>query len=539
MIGIRSLSLRLFLLQAVILTAAFSLYAGISTHNEKKRILDSYMHQADRISDTIRRSTRSAMLKNRREETSEIIQAIAGQREIDEILIYNKRGETIYSTGVSPEFRPVDMQAEACYPCHGGSVPLEDLSISERVRFLDIPDGTRTMGLITPIMNEGDCSAAACHAHPASQRILGVVDVKMPLAETDANIRDRMLAILLMTTGAILLVVAASGVFVYFMVHVPVKKLIRGTEEIGCGNLAHRLDIHSGHEIGDLAKSFDEMAQELENARAEAQGWSVELVAKVNEKTRQLDEMQRKMLQAEKMVSLGRLAAGVAHEINNPLAGILTYAKLVMRKADQLGRDGPEREDVRGTLEKIISEAGRCGDIVNNMLLFSRARGVKFRRERLEPVLESCLELADPRFQGSGIRVVKRFRIRDDTLLCDTNQLKQVFLALFINAADAMPDGGTLEVTTSGVARERFLRVSIQDSGAGIPEELRASIFEPFFSTKTEGSHVGLGLSVAYGVVKAHGGGIYVESKPDEGTTFIIDLPVDGAARGAGGIETA
>jgi len=539
LLGIRSLSLRLFLLQVIILVVAFSVYAGISAHNETEWILDSYMHQADRISDTIRRSTRSAMLRNRREETSEIIQTIAGQSEIREILVYNKRGETIYSTGASPEFQPVDMQAEACYPCHGGTAPLEDLSIAERVRFLELPEGERALGLITPILNEPDCSTAECHAHPASQRILGVVDVKMPLAETDAHIRGRMLSMLLMTVMAVLLLVTASGVFVYFMVHVPVRQLIRGTEEIALGNLEHRLDIRSSEELGRLADSFNEMTRRLEAAREEARVWSVELEDKVRDKTRQLEEIQRKMLQAEKMVSLGRLAATVAHEINNPLAGILTYAKLVLRKVVRLGPAGQDHESIREHLEKIIGETARCGEIVNNMLLFSRARRTRFRKDHLEPVLESCIELASPHFQRNRVEVVKRFRIADDTILCDTNQLKQVFLALFINATEAMPEGGTLVISTGRVDRERKLRVLVQDSGKGIPRDIRASIFEPFFSTKTEGSHVGMGLSVAYGVVQGHRGGIFVESNPGEGATFVVELPVDRAAPEAGGIEKA
>jgi len=538
----RSLSLRLFILQVVILVLAFSVYAWITIRKENVQILQDSMRHADRTSDAIRRATRAAMLRNQRENVYEIIKTMAGQSGIEEIHIYNKRGETIHSTE-GPTSLAVDMQAEACYPCHGQRTPLETIPIEERVRFLEAGDGHRVMGLINPILNEPDCSNAACHAHPEGQRILGVVDVKLSFAATDARIQGRKVDMFLQTFGAILLVLVVSGLFVYFMVHIPVRKLTRGTQEIARGNLNYALDIRTKDEIGHLADSFNRMIRDVKAARDEARGWSETLEERVDSKTRQLTQMQSQILQAEKMVSLGRLAATVAHELNNPMTGILTYANLVKRKVRHSSLSEQEKDHFEQFLEKIANESTRCGDIVNNMLLFSRQRGARFKRDHLEQILDSCIELVSHHLERANIRVVKRFDLKDDSLLCDTNQLKQVFIAVFINGAEAMEEGGELTITTQQLDRGRMLQVRISDTGDGIPRDIQDSIFEPFFSTKGEGSHVGMGLSVAFGVMESHSGRIKVDSGSGSGTTFVIDLPVvarprEGAQETEGSGET-
>jgi len=507
---------------------ALTLYTVVSTQEERDHTVRDMLLSADRLSDVIKRSTRSAMLRNQRESVTEIIETVAREPGIEGISIYNKRGDTIYSGPGGAGSQPVDMDAEACFGCHGQGRPLESLPVDQRVRFYDSGAGFRVMGLINPIMNEPDCSNAACHAHPPSQTILGVVDVKMSLADADARMWNRQVAIAVLAAVVILLVTTVTGFFVYFLVHVPVRKLIRGTRAISSGDLDYVLDVKSTSEMGVLSDSFRRMTSDLRKAREESSRWSETLEQKVQDKTAQLKSMQAQMLQAEKMVSLGRLSATVAHELNNPLAGVLTYTRLVMKKLGKPGLTDEDRLSLLQTLETMSSETSRCGNIVKNMLLFSRQRETRFRPERLHDIMDGSIELVRHHLEINSVEVSRRFDAPDDALDCDANQLKQAFIAMFINAAEAMPKGGRLSLATEAANGGSMIRILVTDSGHGIPDDIRHLIFEPFFTTKKEGSGVGLGLSVVYGVVRQHGGNITVQSSKGEGTTFVIELPKEG-----------
>ena len=535
---INSLGFKLFLLQIAIFIFAFILYAAISTREEAGFARKNMLQTADRISDVLIRSTRSAMLRNQRDGVSEIVQTVAGEPGIEGIRIYNKRGETIHSTSLAEGRVAVDMQAEACFGCHGASVPFESLPIEKRVRYLEASGGYRVMGLINPIENEPDCYNAACHAHPAEQKILGVLDVKMTLAEADAQMEARQTSIVLLATVVVVLIAAISGAFSYFLVHLPVRKLTRGTREVAAGNLEHTIVLGTGGELGLLAKSFNRMTADLKAASDDARVWSETLELKVAEKTSQLERIQAQMLHAEKMVSMGRLSATVAHELNNPLAGILTYTRLVLRKLSKGPLEEEDTSSVIETLETISGETARCGEIVKNMLLFSREREATFTSEQLHRVIGESLSLIGHHLEISGIRAETAFDAVDDGLFCDANQLKQALIAIFINAVEAMSKGGTLRIETRSLTGNQRLRIAVSDTGHGIPDEILPLVFEPFYTTKSEGAGTGLGLSVAYGVVNRHGGEIVVRSEVGEGTTFAIELPVSPADAAGAEIET-
>lgn len=523
---INSLGFKLFLLQIAVFTCAFILYASISTQEESVYARKNMLQTADRISDVLIRSTRSAMLKNQRNGVSEIVHTVAGEPGIEGIRIYNKRGETIHASSLNEGEMALDMHAEACFGCHGRSDPFESLPLEERVRYLESPGGYRVMGLINPIENEPDCYNAACHAHPPEQKILGVLDVKMSLADADAQMEARQASIVLLATVVVILLAAISGAFSYFLVHLPVRKLAQGTREVAAGNLDHTISLQTGGEVGLLADSFNRMTADLRAARDEALEWSETLEQKVAEKTSQLERIQAQMLHAEKMVSMGRLSATVAHELNNPLAGILTYTRLVLRKLSKGPLDEENTRSIVETLEIVSAETARCGEIVKNMLLFSRQREATLKNEQLHRVINESLSLVGHHFEISGISIETAFSPANDELCCDANQLKQAFIAIFINAVEAMSKGGTLRVETQSLVDDQQLRIEISDNGHGIPDEIMPLIFEPFFTTKSESAGTGLGLSVAYGVVKRHGGEISVQSEVGKGTTFTLHLPI-------------
>jgi two-component system NtrC family sensor kinase len=232
------------------------------------------------------------------------------------------------------------------------------------------------------------------------------------------------------------------------------------------------------------------------------------------------------MVVVEKMASLGKLAAVVAHEINNPLAGIRTYARLLRRQLVGADKTPPSSEQLKETdrvLEMVDSEAGRCGDIVRNLLAFSRQAGARFAQEDVAQVVERCRLLLNHQAEMLGVTLEARVEADLPRVVCDGAQVQQMLLALAMNALEATPSDGrvSLEARRDGDG----VRLVVSDTGWGIPKEHLDRIFEPFFTTKEAGKGVGLGLAVVYGIVNGHHGTIAVESEPGRGTTFTVRLP--------------
>lgn len=518
------LSVRLFGLIFTVLTLGFSFYAYHSVNTHTRNLQEVVYQNADRTSDIIRRSTRYGMLMNRKEDIYQIINTIAHEPGVDGIRIYNKKGTITYSSEDAELGTGVDMRAEACFSCHSEQEPLTALTIQERRRIFQKPETHRILGVINPIPNEPECYNAACHAHEPSQRILGVLDVRMSLAAVDEQLIRSRRALIVFVPLMILGVAVFSGLFIYIFVRKPIYQLILGTRAVAAGNLNHRIPINGQDEIGQLAASFNHMTEDLEKAHGEITLWSNQLEAKVQQKTKELADAQTHMVRMERLASLGKLSATVAHEINNPLAGVLNYTYLVIRLLSQKELTEERKKNILEYLHFIKSETARSGDIVKNMLIFAKQTGGNFSRESLTTLVESSLMLVNHQCELKNISVVKKMECTDDHLVCDAGQIRQALVALFVNAIEAMPDGGTLSVRTSGQSEDQTIAIEIQDTGVGIAREILANIFDPFFSTKKEGKGVGLGLSVVYGIIQRHKSNIEVESQVGQGTTFRIEL---------------
>ncbi|MFH1241229.1 MAG: ATP-binding protein [Pseudomonadota bacterium] len=239
----------------------------------------------------------------------------------------------------------------------------------------------------------------------------------------------------------------------------------------------------------------------------------------------ELKEAQEQVIRSEKLASLGKLAATIAHEINNPLAVVLTYVRLMMKLASR-DQFRPDRmEDVSRYLSIMESETAKCGEIVKNLLTFSRQSEITIRPHNIEEIIDKTLALIDHELEIKGIELVKKVETDLPQVKGDFRQIQQALLNLLSNAAEAMATGGTITVSASRSGGEDFLKVEISDTGCGIPEDDMEKIFEPFFTTKEEGKGVGLGLSVAYGIIARHGGSIEVKSEPNKGSTFTVRLP--------------
>ncbi|OGC08946.1 hypothetical protein A2V82_12760 [candidate division KSB1 bacterium RBG_16_48_16] len=521
-----SLSFKLFIILLLIVIISFRLYSSISSNLQEKILEDTVRASAYRVSDVVKESLYRLMLKNERDALYSTIQLLGNEPGMERICIYNKKGEIKFSTKENEMGHSVDMKAEACYTCHVAGEPIQSLPMKKKTRIYRAEDGRRVMGMINPIRNAQACSNAACHVHPQSQTILGVLDVQMSLNELDqARLRAKVFASSVFI-GFVLLTLILVAFAVYYLIYRPVHSLRVGTASLASGKLETRIKMQRRDELGMLARSFNNMAANLESANTELKSWSNQLEKRVEEKTTELERIHHEMLQVEKMASLGKMAASVAHELNNPLAGIVTYAKLLKIKMQNFLPEIPEKDKIISELELIRSESMRCGNIVRNLLTFARGKTTHFREYVLEDIVEDAFKIIHHHLELAPIEVSIHIEIQPKTIVCDPDQLVQSFVALLINAIEAMPGGGRLEFTAQNSENEEWVVIKIRDTGIGIPEDVKDKVLEPFFTTKTDKDGVGLGLAVVYGIIQRHKGKMWLESKDKEGTTVFIELPL-------------
>jgi two-component system NtrC family sensor kinase len=298
----------------------------------------------------------------------------------------------------------------------------------------------------------------------------------------------------------------------------PLREMVWATRKIAEGDLSLELSISSKDEIGQLAESFNHMLVRLKQAREELEDYGRTLEEKVEQRSRQLKKIQAQLMQSEKLASLGRLASGVAHEINSPLTGILTFSHLLMRRL----KDHPE---LQHELELIVRETTRVSAIVRGLLDFARESKPQKRPCNINELILQTLSLVEHQAVFHDIRIVKGLDPQVPTILVDANQIQQVFMNILLNAADAMPAGGVLTITSNLIPEDSFVQVRFTDTGTGIPEKNLNRIFDPFFTTKADKKGTGLGLAVSYGIIDRHRGQIEVQSEEGKGTTFTIKLP--------------
>lgn len=533
------LGLRLALALCLGAAAIFAVAGAYNLHMQRAHLQRIVNASADRIVETIRTSTRDAMMRNVPDEVQRIIATVGAQAGIDRIRVFDKMGRIQTSTVAAEVGTLVDTHAEECYACHQRDRPLDRLERDDRMRIFAGDDG-RVMGVIAPIQNEPDCGGAGCHASPAKQPLLGVLDVRLSLAEVDEDLNASRVELGLGFAGTALAILGLALLLSWNMVLRPVGRLTEAAARVAGGDLDATVPAGNADEIGELSAAWNAMVGEVGRSRQQLEASGRELERKVMEKTAELNEAHQRMMLVEKMASLGKLAAVVAHEINNPLAGISTYAKLLAKRtaevgADPLrpdadtagvsgGRSAEQDADTRRILGMIDSEARRCGDIVRNLLLFSRSSAADFEARDVLPLMQRCAmlvrhqaELADVRLDVHGESL--------PPVECDGGQIQQMILALLMNAIEASQAGGAVALTATFEARADALVLKVRDNGAGIPAEHLPHVFEPFFTTKEEGVGVGLGLAVVYGIVHRHHGDIDVISTPGSGTTFTVRLP--------------
>lgn len=514
----KSIGARLILMVGFILILALGIFAYVNVTSQKKQLTSEVMRGAIRISETVRRSTRYDMLRDQSDDVHQIIETIGQQEGLEKIRVFNKEGQIMFSTDKNDIGEMVDKKAEACYACHSAEKPLERLDTPERSRIFKTKDGHRVLGVISAIYNEPDCYTPDCHAHPPEQKVLGVLDIGMSLVDVDKEIQEAQNKMIIFALIAFLVIAVTISISINRFVTRPVRVLVEGTEKIAEGDLNYSIPLKSADEIGQLASSFNRMTSDLKRADDKLIDWGKTLEEKVQQRTKELRLAENQLFQSEKLASLGKLAAGVAHEINSPLTGVLTYSSLLLKeRKDQ----DPEKED----LEVIVNETNRCKRIVKGLLDFARQTEPDKAPSDINEVIEKSIDLISHQASIQSIRIEKKIKPDIPRIMIDKGQIQQVFINILLNAIEAMPQGGTL--TVSSAIQDQMLTIGFADTGAGIPEENLRKIFDPFFTTKKQGRGTGLGLSVSYGIIERHHGKLEVKSKVGKGTTFTIRLPIE------------
>ncbi len=310
----------------------------------------------------------------------------------------------------------------------------------------------------------------------------------------------------------------------HFIVTKPLFRLVEGMERLSKGDLDCRIDLSTKDEISMLANSFNRMASDLRQYKERMENWTKELEEEVKKKTSEIMKAQEQLVNAEKLASLGRMAAGVAHELNNPLTGIVTFAHLLKKRMP------PENKQDIEDINVIIEQADRCSKIINGLLGFSRKTTTEKIKLNINTLIENTLALLKNQARFHNIRYEMNLDNSIPEIIVDPNQIQQVFINLLINAADAMNENGLIIISTRPVedkiGNKKYVEIEFTDTGPGIPKEQLARIFEPFYTTKPVGKGTGLGLAVSYGIIKKHGGSIDVKSEYGKGASFFVRLPV-------------
>ncbi len=521
---INKLSVRLIASISLILLSILSFYTYLIVKNLDKYLTEARFESAYNMSDLIKKSTRYSMLLNRSEDVHAIIKTLGTEIGVQSIRIYNKQGFIIFSTDSEEIFKKVNVTAEACIVCHNSSIPLKSLTNQNKIRIYKNTENKRVLGLINPIQNEPDCYNAACHAHSPKVQVLGVLDVVVSLNGLDKIIAQNTKNTILSAGLIIIFISLFSWLFIINLVNKPIKKLTKGINEVGNGNLNYRIEVNTKNEFGQMAKRFNEMSEKLNEAYDEIKNWSETLNDKVNEKTEELKNIYNQVNQIEKLASLGKLSATVAHELNNPLEGILTFSKLIIKKLNTIQKEDEFRKLIE-YLSLISDEASRCGKIVKDLLLFSHEEKDVFAKENLLTIIDKSVNLINHHLEMNNIRLIKEYPQKEIIVNCNAQKIQQALMSLFINSIEAMPREGKIIVKVAAENNQIIIRII--DEGTGITAKDLPHIFEPFYSTKEASNGTGLGLAVVYGIIANHNGEIVVENTTEKGTTFRIKFPQD------------
>ena len=526
----QTLKFKLVLYLTIALTVGVLLFTGAVAFFLYNQILGKVSDHVIQLSEVISKSTRFAMLKNEPTYVDRIIHDVAGQEQIDRVRIFSQDGRITHSTYAPEIGRTVDRNAEACSRCHESEQPLQQVPHSERTWTFQGADGKPLLGSMEVIRNDPSCYNAPCHQHSKETSVLGVLDINYSLDEIHRKLRtsyavDRRIFHRLHRAGGVgdRLFRPPSGL--------PAAARPRRRRGNGCPPAISTSSFRCAaatNSASSPARSTA-MTNALRHSRAELQELARTLEQKVETRTQELRRAQAQTMRGEKLASVGLLASGVAHELNNPLTGILTFSHLLREKMPDNSRDAED-------MDLVIRETKRCAAIIKRLLDFAREKQPEKKFNDINQIIEDTVRIVERPAHLRDIVITMDLDRTLPPIWIDADQIKQVIMNMIVNAQHAVEEKGSITIRTRRAAEPRpspqsaepiaMVEISIIDTGCGIPEQNLRRIFDPFFTSKDVGKGTGLGLSVSHGIVEAHGGVIEVQSKVGEGSTFSVFLPL-------------
>ena len=474
-----------------------------------------------------------SMLQNDKsalQNTLDIINTLPG---IDEVNMYDSSDSLVYSS-FGNETKTGHSNPN-CISCHsnirsmfpGTEKSYKIIEENSDCLMTQNDNGSRHLLIRSPILNEKSCSVSSCHAHPETDTLLGSLVIKIPLEAQDDAIEKSSAEFFLLAILATFLMASFLVLFTGKKIKKPLNELVKVSVAVANGDKISRLEIKP-NQLDDMrvvSEAFNDMLDNLHNATIELENWSQQLEYKVQKKSEELGAAQHELMHVERLASLGKLSSSVAHEINNPLSGILIYTKLLYKQVSNPELYASKRESMLKHLRLIENETKRCGDIVKGLLDFSRKDQNDFEPRHLHEILNETYELMTHPIKIANIRFHTDLKANADLIYCNPNQIKQACIAILVNSSEAVVENGEIQIRTYNPDEESIV-FEIADNGLGIAEEDISHIFEPFFSTKQDVSGIGLGLAIVHGIIQNHKGKIHVNSELGSGTTISVYLPL-------------
>ncbi len=530
--GFKTLKFKITLVVVVGLTTGFFFFASLILSHQERIYIDYLKLNINSVAETILKALEIDMMQNNREAIDGMLNMIGRHNLIKDLKIFSHKEGKIYSS-IDKKEKNIRLSLKTsvkCMVCHSLKKN-SDLKILEKRKYLvfymEQNSESDTLKAIVPVLNSPKCYTASCHAHSKDQEILGFLDIAICTRSLKESLNKDKWIIFLISA---FFVIVLSSLIVYFLekkVTYPIRQLMISTREISVGNFDVVLPVDKEDEIGELARSFKKMVVRIQEFKEKLEGLNRELEKRVEEKAAKLKIAQKTIIQAEKMSSLGRLAAVIAHEINNPISGLVVFINLLRKQVEKGNLSEKDLEKMNKNLAIMESEAKRCGTIVSELLAFSRSESQILPTD-ISEILRRSIEIMKLRIRDREDIVIKvDIEPSLPLIKCDAGKMQQVFMNLIQNAIEAMPVGGEISIKAFHNKEENKVEIEISDTGVGIPEEYLPHIFEPFYSSKENGQSIGIGLFVVYGVIEQIGGRITVDSKVGKGTTFKISLPAE------------
>jgi two-component system NtrC family sensor kinase len=469
--------------------------------------------------------------KSMLQSTLDIINTMSG---IDQVNMYNHNDSLAYST---ISYNKSCQSEPNCINCHPSIKSLfSPDGKSYRIINEDSEccmnnnagsEGNRHLLIRSPIYNEKSCYLSSCHAHKETDEVLGSLIIKIPLKDIDTAVKESTTNFFLLATITTILLVSFLIMFTSKKIKNPLNAIILASEAVARGDKGTRLEITPDllDDMRMVSMAFNNMLDNLNTVNNELENWSHQLEYKVQKKSEELSDIQNELIHVEKIASLGKLSSSVAHEINNPLSGVLTYTKLVHKQLSKMDIAKTSKDSILKYLVIIEQETKRCGDIVKGLLDFSRKDQQHFEQKHLHKILNETYKLMAHQMKMSDINFYSDFAATSDTIYCSENQIKQACVAILVNASEAVSENGEVLISTTNPDDEH-IQLIISDNGVGIAPEDMSHIFEPFFSAKQKASGIGLGLAIVHGIIQNHKGKIEVKSQLGKKTTVSITLPL-------------